>query len=295
MGTRRSLRVWLNGRLVPLSRARISVFDRGFLFGDGIYETLRAYDGRPFRTGAHLGRLAESARRLKMRIPVGREELLRGVGRVVSGNRLRDARVRIVVSRGSGEPDLLSIRDSRPAVLIYAVPYSPPPPVAYRDGVRAIIPAVARNDRRSLDPAIKSCNLINNLLAALEARRARAREAIMLNPGGYVAEAASANVFFVSRGRLLTPALASGILAGITRALVINLARRLGFPVREGLFRLGALMRAEEVFVTASTIEILPVASIAAGRRRRVFPRCRPYTRALQEGYRVTVEDELGL
>lgn len=287
MRERRSLRVSLNGRLVPLSRARVSAFDRGLLFGDGIYETLRAYGGRLFRVRQHMERLERSARSLAMRLPGG---IARGMDRLLRANRLRDARLRVVVTRGRGEPELMATAGLRPTVLMYAAPYEPPPPAAYRAGVRAVIAPVVRNDRRALNPAIKTSNLLNNFLAGLGARRAGAREAIMLNPAGYVAEAASANVFFVRRGWLCTPALETGILAGITRELVLDLARRLGIPVREGLFRPQALLGAEEAFVTASTIEILPIASL--GSRR--YPRVRPYTRALQVAYRVTVDDELG-
>ncbi len=281
----------LNGRIVPLAAAKVSVFDRGFLFGDGVYETIRAYQGRPFRTKEHIRRLSKSARRLSMRVTGGVSAFVKGVAQTLAANRLTEARVRIVVTRGVGMPDLTDVAGTRPTVLIYATPYTPPSEKAYRDGVRAVIPQTIRNERRALDPAIKSINLLNNFLAIQEARRAGAREAILLNPRGMVAEAALANVFFVRRGVLCTPALHTGVLAGITRGLVIDLARRLGIPVQEGLFRLPALVRAEEVFVTGSTIEILPIAAL--GTRR--YPRSRPYTRALQEAYRITVKDELGL
>jgi branched-chain amino acid aminotransferase len=285
------LRVWLNGAVLPLARARIPVFDRGLLFGDGVYETVRAYGGRPFRLGRHLARLAGSASRLGFRLEGGALRLVRAIDATLAANRLAEARIRIVVTRGTGAPDLGDIAAARhPTVLVYALPYMAPPPAAYRDGVPAVIPAVVRNDRRALDPAIKSLNLLNNFLAGKAARQAGAREAIMLNPQGFVAEAASANVFFVRRGVLLTPAPGAGILAGVTRELVLDLARRLGMRVREGFFRAPALVGADEAFVTASTIEILPLATI--GRRR--FPRLRPVTRALMAAYRVTVRGELG-
>jgi branched-chain amino acid aminotransferase len=287
----RRLRVCLNGRILPLAAARLPVFDRGFLFGDGIYETIRSYGGLPFRLRGHLARLAQSARRLSFRLPVPARGFERAVARTLAANALRDARIRIVVSRGAGRPELAAIKGCRPAWLVYALPYAPPPAAAYRDGVAAIIPSVVRNDRRAVDPAIKASSLLNNLLAAREAARAGVREAIMLNPAGYVAEAASANIFWVRSGVLCTPDLECGILPGITRELVLDLARRLGIPVREGAFRPAALLGAGEAFVTASTIEILPLASL--GRRR--YPRARPVTRALELAYRVTVRAELGL
>jgi len=282
-----NLKVSLDGRIVPIAAARVSVFDRGFLFGDGVYETVRTYAGRPFRLSAHLARLAASARRLGIRVPPG---IPAAVGATLRANRLEGARVRIVLTRGAGSIELADPLSTRPTILVYAVPYSPPPESAYRDGVAAIIPATVRNDQRSLDPAIKSLNLLNAFLAVREARRAGAREAIMLNTAGRVAEAAAANVFFVRRGVLCTPALGSGILPGITRELVLDLARRLGFPVREAAFPPRDLVQADEAFVTASTIEILPLSMINARR----YPVSRPYTRALMTAYRVTVEDELG-
>jgi len=286
----RGLRVSLNGRILPLSAARIPVFDRGLLFGDGIYETVRAYAGRPFRLAEHLRRLADSARRLGFRLPVGPSTLERAVGRTLGANRLREARIRIVVTRGVGLPELSAVRGTRPMWLVYALPYLPPPEAAYRAGVRAIVPSVVRNDRRSVDPAIKASSLLNNLLAAREAARAGAREAIMLNPAGFVAEAASANVAWVKDGVLRTPSLDCGILAGVTRGIVLDLARRLGVRVREGRFRPAALERADEAFVTASTIEILPLASL--GRRR--YPAVRPVTRTLALAYRALVRADCG-
>jgi len=290
-GRSSGLKVCLNGRILPLAAARLSVFDRGFLFGDGIYETIRSYGGRPFRLREHLARLADSARRLDFRLPVPAGGFKRAVARVLAANGLREARIRIVVSRGAGRPELSAIGALRPTWLVYALPYAPPPAAAYRDGVAAIIPSVVRNDRRAVDPAMKASSLLNNLFAARAAARAGAREAIMLNPAGFVAEAASANVFWVKSGVLCTPALECGILAGITRNLVLDLARRLGIPVRGGAFRPDAILRADEAFVTASTIEILPLKSL--GRRR--YPRARPVTRALELAYRVTVRAELGL
>jgi branched-chain amino acid aminotransferase len=281
--------VCLNGRIMPLNAARISVFDRGFLFGDGIYETLRAYGGRPFRLREHLDRLVVSARRLEMRMPATPRAIGRAVARTIAANGLREARVRVCVSRGAGPPDLGAIAESAPTWLVYALPYVPPSAAAYRDGVRAVMPDMVRNDRRSVDPAIKASSMLNNLLAMRAAARTGAREAIMCNPQGFVAEAATANVFWVTRGTLCTPSLDCGILAGVTRALVLDLARRLGIRVREGRFRPAALARADEAFVTASTIEILPLASLGGCR----YPRVRPVTRTLQLGYRVTVRTEL--
>lgn len=288
MATRAAgLRVWLNGRLVPEQKAVIPAFDRGFLFGDGIYETIRAYRGVPFRLARHLERLAVSAKGLGISIPGGTARIGKAVQAVIAANRLESARIRITISRGVGwEPSMKGLRP--PTILVHAAPYVPPSDDDYRRGVPAVIVDRVRNDRRAVDPAMKTTSLLNNVLAALDAKRAGAREAILLNPAGYVAEEATANVFWVRSQVVYTPSLDVGILAGVTRSLVLELARRLGYPVREGRFRPSALRSADEAFVTASTIEVLPLASV--GRRR--YKPFRPVTRALSCAYRVVVEHE---
>ncbi len=288
MSGTRALRVWLNGRILPVRKAKIPVFDRGFLFGDGVYETVRVYSGVPFRLEEHLDRMAQSAGRLGFRLPWGKSILTRALMATLQANRLKEARARYVVSRGEGVPDLQARGKLKPNVLIYATPYSPPSVKERTQGVPVVISKVVRNDRRGLDPAIKSLNLLNNLLAKQDAWSKGAKDAIMLNARGQVTEATNANVFFIRRGIVCTPGLKSGILAGITRGIILELARRMGFPAREGLFGAGSLLRSDEVFLTASTIEILPVSRLD-GRR---FLASRPYTRALQEAYRITVDDE---
>ncbi len=291
MTSARSLRVLVDGRITSLGRARLSVFDRGFLFGDGVYETLRVYSGRAFRIPQHLKRLANSTARLGFRAPASPVALAEALRRTIAANGFKQARARIVVTRGSGKPELGAMSGLRPTLFIYVTPYVPPSPARYRDGVKVIVAGVLRNDRRALDPAIKSLNLANNLLAKREAQKRRADDAVFLNSAGCVTEAIAANVFFVKRGVLCTPALNTGILPGVTRQLVIELARRIGISVREGAYRLRSLMRADEIFLTASTIEVLPVGVL----ENRRLPAGRPVTRALQEAYRITVRHELGL
>lgn len=290
MSKNQALRVFLNGRIMPLGKAKIPVFDRGFLFGDGVYETVRIYSGFPFRLNEHLDRLGQSAARLGFNLPGSKAGLTRALMGTLRANRLKEARARFVISRGEGIPDLHARGKLRPNVLVYATPYTPPSLIERTKGIRVVVSKVLRNERNGLDPAIKSLNLLNNLLAKQDAWKRRARDAIMLNAKGQVTEATNANVFFVRRGVLCTPKLESGILAGITRGVVIELARRLGFPVFEGIFSPRSLLRSDEAFLTASTIEILPVSRLD-GRR---FPVQRPYTRALQEAYRITVDDEIG-
>ena len=284
-------RVWLDGRLVAAGSARIPAFDRGFLFGDGCYETLRAYGGKPFLLDGHISRLNLSAARLGFRGMPPRPYFARAVGAVLKSNGLRDARVRLVVSRGEGWPELRELRTARPTVLVYAFHYSPPPAGAMRDGVRIIMAKTVRNDRMAADPAIKSTCLLNALTARREADRTGAFEAVMANPQGFLAEAIAANIFFVRKGILYTPALAAGILPGITRDLVISLARLARIRVREGLFRPGDLIGADEAFLTASTVEIVPVGAIGAKR----LPAIRPVTRQMQDLYRREVARVTGV
>ncbi len=282
--------VWLNGRLADARKAGLPVFDRGFLFGDGVYETLRAYAGVPFRLAAHLDRLRASAGRLGFAPPPA-PLLARAVRAVLAVNRLADARIRITVTRGTSDHAAVTGRE-RPTTLVFAVPYTPPAPAEYRDGVTAIVTRTRRNDPRCVDPGIKATSLLNNLIAAREARAAGAAHAILLNARGRVAEAAWGNVAWVRRGTVYTPGLSEGILPGVTRALVLGLARRLGFPVREGAFAPRRLRDADEAFVTASTIELLPLATLRGAGPARRYPAARPVTRALHTAYRVMVRDE---
>ncbi len=286
----RPWKVFLDGRIVPAASARVSAFDRGFLFGDGCYETFRTYGDRPFRLREHLVRLRSSISRLGFRGVPGTGALARAVGRLIRANLLRDARVRIVVSRGPGWPDLRDLRTRKPTVLIYGFPHHPPSVSALRDGVRVIMAKTVRNDARSVDHCVKSTSQFNSLLARLEADRAGAYEEVMVNPQGFLAEAVAANIFFVRRGVLLTPALEAGLLPGITRSLVLSLARSHGIRVREGFFRPAALLSADEAFITSSTAEIVPVARMG-GRR---YAADRPVTRILQDEYAEVVWLETG-
>lgn len=283
-------KVFLDGKILPADGAKLGVFDRGFLFGDGCYETFRTYGTVPFRIREHLVRLRGSTYRLGFRGVPSSAALARGVARLVSANRLRDARVRIVVSRGEGWPELRDLRTPRPTVLAYSFPCEVPPAAAYLDGVRVIMARTLRNDAGAVDHRIKSTSQLNSLLARREADRAGAYDGVLCNPRGFVAEGVASNVFFVRRGALFTPALSAGLLPGITRTLVLALARRMRIPVREGLFRPAEFLRADEAFLTSSTVEIVPISR--AGARR--FPRVRSVTRALQDAYAETVSRETG-
>ncbi len=251
--------VYLNDRFVDRKQAVVSVFDHGFLYGDGIYETLRAYEGRIFQLAQHLTRLRRSADLIGLALPMSEQAWPPLLEEVIRRNALHDAYVRITVSRGEGEPGLDPALCSRPTVIIMAQPLPRYPPAYYEEGVRVILSTVRRNPPAALDPQIKSLNFLNNILAKREAARAGAFDAVMLNLDGFLAECTASNLFFVHEGHLQTPALSCGILDGVTRGLVLRLAREHGLRVDEGTYEPSVLRSAEECFLTNTTMEVMPV------------------------------------
>lgn len=257
--------VYLNGDYVPAEEARVSVFDRGFLYGDGIYETLRVYNGRVFKLDEHLARLERSAGMIRLGLPLGREGFAEAIETCLKENDLADALVRIGVSRGTAqEPGLdPALVADQPTVVIAPRPFEPYPQAAYERGIRAAVVSVRRNPAEALNPAIKSTNFLNNILAKMEALEAGADEAIMLNTDGHVAEGTTTNVFWVNRMTLFTPPLEAGILDGVTRSVMLNIAQRLlAYRAFEVLRGKDALEDAEEVFVTSTSYEAMAVTSI---------------------------------
>jgi branched-chain amino acid aminotransferase len=253
----------LNGRITSAADARISVFDRSFLFGDGVYESLRTYRGRLLLLDRHLDRLELSAGRLSIPLGVPRAELAREVEAAAAASANAESLIRIVISRGEGFPDGDPARcATAPNRVILVRPFRPLPTRLYEEGTDAVVVEVRRNDRRSLDPAVKSNNLLNNLLGSMEAHRRGAPEGILLNLAGDVAEGTNANVFLVGAKVLRTPSLECGILNGITRELVIEVARAHGVPVQEERIPLASLREADEIFLTSTTRELLPVARL---------------------------------
>ncbi len=251
--------VYLNGGMVPVSQARISLLDYGFLFGYSLFETMRSYSGRVFLLDRHLERLAGSAGALSL--PLKPIEWKRAVTEVLRVNQLQDARVRLILSAGPGNlvPDLGTC--AHPTLCALAVPYLPPPAEAYERGYSVMISTLRRNSQ-SLVPGFKTSNFLESLLAKQEARRAGADDALLLNDRGLVAEASSSNVFIVKGGKLLTPRLGSGLLPGVTRAAILGLAGKLAIPAAAVDLTLQDLMAADEVFLSNSMIEIMPVSRI---------------------------------
>lgn len=247
---------YLNGKLLPAEEAKISVLDYGFLFGYGLYETIRAYEGQPFRLDHHLARLGFSGDRLGILIHVA---LLReAVKDVIKANNFHQTRIRICISLGEGtmSPNLDSCR--QPTIAVLASEYTPPSAEKYQQGYKVVLTAIKRN---SLSPVtyLKSANTIENMLARRDAKEAGADEAFFLNEKGCLTEAAGSNLFLVKDGVLKTPRYESGILPGVTRVVVFELATQLRIKVKEVNLRLADLLQADEVFVTNSLIEVVPV------------------------------------
>ncbi len=248
--------VYLNGKLVPLDQAKISVRDYGFFYGYGLFETVRAYHGHPFRLDEHLERLAAGAARLD--IAVDTIELKEAVVATIKANRLREARIRLVVSIGAGGLTPAPIPTGPPTVLVLASQYQPHPEEVYQRGFRAVISSLPVFSRSPL-AGLKTANYLPNLLARREAKEAGADEAIRLNERGLVVEASLSNVFLVRDGALLTPGLDSGPLPGITRRLVLELAVTLGIKATEADITPEELLSADEAFLTGSLLEIMPL------------------------------------
>jgi branched-chain amino acid aminotransferase len=288
--------VYVNGAWVPKSKASVSVFDHGFLYGDGVFEGIRSYNGRVFRLREHIDRLYESAHTLVLAIPHTKNELERLVLKTLERNRLRGAYIRVIVSRGTGDLGLDPRKCPKPTVIIITDKIQLYPESLYRRGLEILTVPTSRNLPEAVNPQIKSLNYLNNILAKIEATSAGYEEALMLSAQGYVAECTGENVFVVRKKTLLTPPPYVGILKGITRAAVMELGRAAGFAVREEVLTRHDLYNAEEVFLTGTAAEIVPIVkidnrAIGAGRPGAVTARLLRDFRALtaREGtpYRV--------
>lgn len=254
--------IYLDGKLVPKEQAVVSVFDHGFLYGDGVFEGIRVYDGNLFRLEEHIARLYESAKTIALEIPLTQEEMIQATANTVAANEKKDAYIRLVVSRGPGDLGIDPAKCNRATVVIIVATIALFPEEFYQKGVNLITASVRRIPMESLDPRVKSLNYLNNILAKLEAKNAGCLEAVMLNHHGLVAECTTDNIFMVKNGVLKTPDLMQGALAGITRAAVLDLARERSIETQETVMALHDLYNADECFLTGTGAEIVPVVGI---------------------------------
>ena len=257
------MKIYVDGTLYGREDAKVSVFDHGFLYGDGVFEGIRAYDGNVFRLKEHIDRLYRSAHTIALDIPLSPEQMTQAVLDTVAANDKRDAYIRLVVSRGPGDLGIEPANCERATVVIIVADIKLYPKELYETGAAIVTSSVRRIPIECLDPRIKSLNYLNNIMAKLDARRAGAIEAVMLNDQGRVAECTADNLFFISSdGGLKTPGLMNGALPGITRATVLEIGTALGMPTEEGNYGLHDVYNAEEVFLTGTGAEILPVITV---------------------------------
>jgi branched-chain amino acid aminotransferase len=284
-----SRQIYIAGKFVPQEEAKISVFDHGLLYGDGVFEGLRSYGGKVFRLKEHIKRLYESAQAIWLTIPMSQEEMCNAVNESVRINKISDGYVRLVVTRGAGTLGLDPNRCSNPQVIIIADAISLYPPELYEKGLEIVTVSVQRMNPAALNPRIKSLNYLNNILAKIEGLQAGCIEALMLNHKGEVAECTGDNVFLVRDGVLMTPPLEAGILAGVTRNAVIEIARKAGIDVREIPLTKHDVYIADECFLTGTAAEVIPVVKVDS--RTIGTGKPGPMTRDLEKRFKkLTVE-----
>ena len=249
-------RININGVVTAPEEARISVLDHGLLFGDSVYETLRTYNGKPFLFSRHFARLEHSAAAIHLKLPWSKSKTLEEVRRTLMAG---ECRIRVIFTRGAGELEADIETCTAPTAIIIVVPLVSPPERIYQQGVDVVISSVRRSERFA---DIKSGSLIHQVLARREAKAKHAYEAILLTADGKLSDGITSNIYMVRDGKLLTPGHEAGIVQGITRGVVLELAREMGLQVVEGLFEVGDVADAQEMFLTSSTREVVPIARI---------------------------------
>lgn len=254
--------IFLNGSLLPEDEAKVSVLDRGFLYGDGVFETLRAYSGKIFRLNDHLKRLFCSANAIRLKTSFTENYLEEALYQTLRGNNLTDAYLRLTITRGLSGPGLDTEGCLNPTLTIISREFRGYPADLYSSGIKAAVVSTRRIPREALNPEIKSLNFLNNIMARVEAREAGAAEAFMLSTDGYVAEGTVSNIFIVKESVIKTPPTSVGILNGVTRSLVIGIAQENKIPLTEQPFQPDELYSADECFVSSTLYEVMPVTSI---------------------------------
>jgi len=275
-------KVWINKRLVGIDDARISIFDRGFMYGDGVFETMRGYAGVVFKMDEHLTRLKRALKTAGIKLPYSKSYLKKEIYRLLVANKLKSAYIRLTVTRGEGRFGIEHKDALRPNVIIVAKEFGGYPDRMFNKGISACVANIRQNGMSGI-AGIKSLNFMSHILARFEAKKSGCDEAILLNTEGFVSEAATSNVFTVKRGALITPSIESGILPGITRGVIIKIAKKLKIKVEEKKLSHKELLNSDEVFLTNSLAEVLPVTRVDRRKIGSGFPG--KITRLLRTSY----------
>ena len=254
--------IYIDGEFLPKAEAKVSVFDHGLLYGDGVFEGIRSYNGRVFKLNEHLERLYDSAKSIMLQVPIPIETMKETVLETLRRNHLTEAYIRLIITRGVGDLGLDPDKCPKPSIIIIADKIVLYPQKFYEDGLEIVTASVRRNYAEAINPRIKSLNYLNNILAKIEGKQAGAEEVLMLNAEGYVVECSGDNIFWIKNETLVTPPVYMGILEGVTRNSVINLARDAGIHVEERVFTRHDLYIADECFLTGTAAEVIPVVKI---------------------------------
>ena len=281
------MKIYLDGTFVDSAEAKVSVFDHGLLYGDGVFEGIRLYGGNIFRLEEHLERLEYSAKAIMLQRPLTRDQLREATCETCRQNELTDAYIRLVVTRGVGDLGLAPWLCPKPTVFIIASKISLYPQEHYDNGLAIVTVPTRRINPAALPPTIKSLNYLNNILGKIEARQFGALEAIMLNDQGYVAECTADNIFIVHKGEILTPAASQGALKGVTRSTILDIARELALPLREANLTRYDIWVADECFLTGSGAEVIPAVKLDGREIGNGKPG--PVTRKVLEAFRQRV------
>lgn len=257
-----NLKIWLDGKLVPTAQATVSVFSHGLLYGDGVFEGIRVYNGRIFEGPSHMKRFAASLKAIRLEIPYSMDQLVDAINQTVKGNNTTDGYIRLVASRGPGTLGIHPFRTVAPNVFVICDKIQMFDPEMYEKGMKIITASTIRNHPNALSPQIKSLNYLNNIMAKIEAIDAGCLEAVMLNHEGYVGECTGDNLFIVQGGKLRTPATHCGLLGGVTRRLVLKMAQKRGIVTDESTLTRADLYYADEMFITGTGAEVCPVNEI---------------------------------
>ena len=285
----KELLVYIDGKYYPKSQAKISVYDHGLLYGDGIFEGIRAYNGIVFKLKEHIDRLYRSARAIMLNIPLTKEEMINAVLEALRKNNLRDAYIRLVVTRGVGDLGLDPRKCQKPTVIIITDVIKLHSSEAKEKGIRAMIVWVKRDPVDATSHEVKSLNYLNSILGKIEANLAGFDEAICLDKNGYISEGVAENIFIVTRGKIMTPPTSTGALVGITRDVVMKLAEKLGYPVVENTITPTDLFTADEAFFTGTAAEIVPI--IEVNKRKIGNGKPGPITQRLMQEFEKVIRD----